>query len=132
MIIKLLREGLGRLIVLVNYLTLPSKLVRSEEQQIQVNERANTLSLYQFYACPFCVKTRRAIHKLNVPIEIRDAQKNQQHRQALLEGGGKIKVPCLRIEDNNKITWVYESNEIITYLTTQFEATASQGSSSIQ
>ena len=34
--------------------------------------------------------------------------------------GGKIKVPCLRIEENNKVTWLYESSAIIEHLQTRF------------
>jgi len=84
-------------------------------------EAARELALYQFYACPFCVKTRRAIHRLNVPIELRDAQNDPLHRQALQEGGGSIKVPCLRIEGQDGATWMYESSDIIGYLNRRFD-----------
>ncbi|WP_193678902.1 MULTISPECIES: glutathione S-transferase N-terminal domain-containing protein, partial [Gammaproteobacteria] len=43
-----------------------------------------------------------------------------QARQALLEGGGKVKVPCLRIEENGQVRWMYESSEIIAYLEGRF------------
>ncbi|MCU7223279.1 glutaredoxin, partial [Pseudomonas brassicacearum] len=77
----------------------------------------------QFHACPFCVKTRRALHRLNVPVTLRDAKNDPLHRQALLEGGGRVKVPCLRIEeDDGKVTWMYESNDIIAYLDKRFSA----------
>ncbi|MNF06483.1 hypothetical protein D3C80_2064420 [compost metagenome] len=68
------------------------------------------------------MKTRRTLHKLNVPITLRDAKNDDQHRQALLEQGGKIKVPCLRIEDNGQSTWLYESKAIIAYLNERFAA----------
>jgi glutaredoxin len=67
--------------------------------QAQVEAAAKDLTLYQFHACPFCVKTRRTLRRLNVPVALRDAKNNEQDRQALLEQGGKIKVPCLRIEE---------------------------------
>ena len=41
-------------------------------------------------------------------------------RAALLAGGGKIKVPCLRIEENGESRWMYESNDIIRYLESRF------------
>lgn len=124
MILKLLREGLGRTIVIVDHITRPKPLQRSHEDQALVNKAAEALSLYQFYACPFCVKTRRAIHGLNLPIPTRDARNDPQHRAALESGGGKIQVPCLRIDDNGATRWLYESSEIIAYLNQRFEPNA--------
>jgi len=62
------------------------------------------------------VFTPRAIKREGLKIETRDAKNNQQFRQELLEQGGKIKVPCLRIEKNGQVEWLYESNDIIAYL----------------
>lgn len=120
MLLKALREGLGRLIVFINFVTRPRPMQRSEEAQSRVNDEASSLTLYQFYACPFCVRTRRAIHRLNLPIETRDAQNNPIDRQALKDGGGEIKVPCLRIEEAGETRWMYESMDIIAYLEERF------------
>ncbi len=121
MIMKIIREVLGRMIVLADWITRPKKIVRTEEAQKLVDEQARGLALYQFYACPFCVKTRRAIHRLNINIELRDAQNNETRRNELLKGGGKIKVPCLRVEENGQVKWMYESNDIIQYLNECFD-----------
>jgi glutaredoxin len=120
MILKLLREALGRIIVFISFITRPAKIVRSDAEQGAVNEAAKGLSLYQFYACPFCVRTRRAIHRLNVPIEYRDAQNNPVYRSELLKEGGEIKVPCLKIEEKGRTKWMYESGDIIQYLNERF------------
>ena len=120
MIVKLLREGLGRLIVLIDWLTRPRKQKRASELQTQIAEETQGLSLYQFYACPFCVKTRRAMHRLNLPIETRNAQAGSPHREELETQGGRIKVPCLRIEEGDQTRWMYDSKEIITYLENRF------------
>ena len=119
MLLKLLREGLGRLIAFISFLTRPKQIKRSEEEQKKVDEQARHLSLYQFYACPFCIKTRRVIYQLNLPIETRDAQKGP-YREELLREGGEIKVPCLRIEDAGEVRWMYESSDIIAYLQQRF------------
>ncbi len=120
MILKILREGVGRLIVFVNFVTKPAKMVRTEAAQQLVDKKAENLALYQFYACPFCIRTRRAIHRLNIPIELRDAQNNPKFRQELLTEGGAIQVPCLRIEENGQTNWMYESANIIDYLNSRF------------
>ncbi|KDD68483.1 glutaredoxin [Pseudomonas mandelii PD30] len=122
MFVKALRVGLGQLIIFIDFITRPGKKQRPAEVQAQVNTAAKGLTLYQFHACPFCVKTRRTLHRLNVPVALRDAKNNEQDRQALLEQGGKIKVPCLRIEENGQTTWMYESKVIIDYLDKRFAA----------
>ena len=122
MIMKAIRLGLGNLIVLGDYVSRPAKMQRTPESQSAVNEAAANMSLYQFHACPFCVKTRRTLHKLNVPMDLRDAKNNEADRKALLEQGGKIKVPCLRIEEDGKTTWMYDSKVIIAYLNERFAA----------
>ncbi|MFD4840075.1 glutaredoxin family protein [Achromobacter sp. NPDC058515] len=120
MLVKALRVGLGQLIVVGDALTRPRPQRRSPQGQAAVNTEAAALSLYQFHACPFCVKTRRAIHRLNVPIALRDAKQDPQAREQLLAGGGKVKVPCLRIEEAGGTRWMYESSDIIAYLEQRF------------
>ena len=132
MIVKAVREGLGRLIVFVDLLTRPKKMQRSPTEQKLVDEAARGLALYQFYACPFCVKTRRALHRLNVPVEYRDAQKDPQHRTALQEEGGKIKVPCLRIQESGSDTWMYESSDIIAYLNRRFGVASADKAAAVE
>lgn len=42
---------------------------------------------------------------------------DKEHAQALMQGGGKTQVPCLRIEQSDgQVEWMYESNDIIQYL----------------
>jgi len=122
MLMKALRVGLGQVIVVGDLLTRPRKQQRSAADQAVVDSAAKDLTLYQFHACPFCVKTRRTLHKLNVPVALRDAKNDVVARDALASGGGKVKVPCLRIEENGQTTWMYESKVIIEYLNKRFAA----------
>ncbi|CAE6914760.1 MULTISPECIES: glutaredoxin domain-containing protein [Pseudomonas] len=122
MLIKALRNGLGQIIIFLDFITRPRKMKRTPQAQAAVEQSAANLALYQFKACPFCVKTRRTLHKLNVPVVLRDAKNNEQDRQALLEQGGKIQVPCLRIEENGESKWLYESKAINAYLEERFAA----------
>ena len=120
MIVKGLRNGLGQLIIFADWLTRPKPLQRTAEQQAEVDAATAYLALYQFNACPFCVKVRRAIHTFNLKIELRDAKNNPQFRQELEQQSGRIKVPCLRIEEGGEVRWMYESNDIIAYLQERF------------
>jgi glutaredoxin len=125
-IVKLIREGLGRLIVGIDWMTRPKPIKRSEAQQQRVNQEAAGLALYQFYACPFCIRARRAIHRLAVPIELRDVQHDPRHRNDLQTLGGRVQVPCLRIEADSGVTWMYESADIIGYLERRFGSSATE------
>ena len=116
MLLKALRIGLGQLVVFVDWISRPRKLKRSPEAQAEVERATANLALYQFHACPFCVKVRRTLYRLNLPVQLRDAKNDAEHRQALEQHGGRIKVPCLRIEENGQSTWLYESKAIIAYL----------------
>ena len=119
---KTIRAVLGPILLLIDRLTRPRRIERPEVAQRQIDQQTAKLTLYQFRACPFCIKVRRAIHHLALNIEIRDAQHNVYHRQELLEGGGMIKVPCLKIVDNQgEVTWLYESQAIIEYLYSCFD-----------
>jgi glutaredoxin len=118
--LRLLREGSGRVLILIDWLFKPSVVKRNDEEQAKVDQETKILKLYQFYACPFCVKTRRAIKRLNLKVETRDAQTAGQFRKELELSGGKIKVPCLKVESAGEATWIYESNDIIKYLDERF------------
>ncbi len=114
---KLVHAIVGPILLAGDWLTSPKGIVREAAAQQNIDARTKDLVMYQFKTCPFCIKTRRTIKRLSLNIEKRDALKDPDSRRELLEGGGKIKVPCLRItgEDGNA-EWLYESNEIIKYL----------------
>ena len=118
--LRLLREGSGRVLILIDWLFKPSVVKRSVEDQSKADQETKILKLYQFYACPFCVKTRRAIKRLNLKVETRNAQAAGEFRKELELSGGKIKVPCLKLEGAGEATWIYESNDIIKYLDERF------------
>lgn len=110
--------------VLLGYrLTRPKGIVRSAVAQQAVDARTRNLALYHFPTCPFCLKTRRTIHRLSLGIELRDAQHDATHRATLIAGGGKPQVPCLLITDaQGKQAWLYESDAINAYLDREFAA----------
>lgn len=120
LLINLIRNLLGGIIAAIDFVTRGSKLKRSAEAQREVESELEKLSLYQFFACPFCIKTRRAMHKMNLPIVKRNASEGSPHRDELLQGGGKVQTPCLRIEKEDGVEWLYESSEITSYLEKRF------------
>lgn len=118
---RLLRLILTPFVLVSEKLTTPKPIVRTAEQQAQIDTATQGLALYQFRACPFCVKVRKEIARLGLKIELRDALKDPTHRQALIDGGGKTTVPCLLItHTDGQEEWMYESDEIIRWLNQQF------------
>jgi len=52
----------------------------------------------------------------DLDLELRNTS-DREHAQALMAGGGKTQVPCLRIEnEQGAVEWMYESDDIIQYL----------------
>ena len=117
---QIIRWILGRIILLINFFTLPRGVKRSAEQQKKIDKKTQFLALYQYQACPFCVKVRRSLKRNSLTIETRDTKRNKQFQQELIQGGGKLKVPCLRIKEGEEIEWMYESSDIIQYLESRF------------
>lgn len=114
-------------VVLINEkFSTPRAVTRSAEEQARVEKATSNLALYQFKACPFCIKVRKEMARLGLPIETRDAQNDPENRAALEAGGGRVKVPCLLIEhDNGTQQWLYESDDINAWLREQFEPASS-------
>ena len=110
---KIIRWILGRIILFIELLTTPKGVVRDEITQNKINEITANYKIYQFKACPFCVKVRKTVNKYSLNIEYLDAKNDKNHRAELESQGGKIKVPCLRIGDDK---WIYESDAIIEHL----------------
>ena len=114
---RTLRLVLMPFMLLWSKLGTPKGVVRTTEDQQKINLECDKLALYYFKTCPFCIKVRHEMAKLSLPITLRDAQHDPQHRDELLQGGGKIQTPCLRIaEEQGQVRWLYESGDIIKYL----------------
>ena len=117
----LIRLILGKLILLLNWVFTPKSVERDPALQASIDEQTASLTLYQYEACPFCVKVRRAMKRQGLNIEVRDVKRNDAAREELLAGGGDLKVPCLRIREGERgYQWMYESREIIGYLEGRF------------
>lgn len=123
---RTLRLILTPFMLISEKISTPSSIKRSADDQAKVDRACEDLALYQFTACPFCIKVRKEMARLGLNIETRDAQRNDDHRSALEAGGGRIKVPCLLIhQDGGEETWLYESDNINKWLQRQFEPAAS-------
>ena len=118
---KIIRWIIGRIILALDFLTRPKPIVRDIKDQEVVDAKTAKMSLYQFNACPFCVKVRRKLRKYSLNVELRDAKNNALFKDELIREGGKHKVPCLRIEDATlNVRWMYSSDDICSFLKEEF------------
>ncbi|MDT8320004.1 MAG: glutathione S-transferase N-terminal domain-containing protein [Xanthomonadales bacterium] len=100
----------------LNPATTSGQMTRQPEQQRILDQMTRNLTLYQSPGCPFCVRVSWAIEQLALNITARNVYREPLARAELLAGGGRTTVPCLRIEEDSEIRWMYESTEIIRYL----------------
>jgi glutaredoxin len=113
----IIRWLLGSLILFFNWLFSPRGIKREADAQAAIDAQTTNLTLYQYKACPFCVKVRRAMKRQSLKIETRDVKRSEMAKEQLLAGGGELKVPCLRVEGvRGQVEWIYESSDIIRYL----------------
>ena len=111
----------GGLIRIVDRVTRPTPLTRSETDQQAIDEKCKNMTLHQYPSCPFCIRVKRNMTRLNLHIRLADPRKDPQSMKLLQEEGGKVQVPCLQIVDENgRSTWMYESADINSYLEQQF------------
>ena len=100
----------------------PKPIQRDANAQADVNTACKDLTLYHYTTCPFCIKVRNEIHRLALPIAMQNVLKDESARKALEQGGGRVKVPCLRIQNaDGGEQWMYESDDIKHYLQQRFE-----------
>lgn len=118
---KLVRIILGPVMLLKEKLTRPKGVVRSAAAQQSIDAQCQSLVLYQYKTCPFCMKVRQEMARLSLPIQRIDAQPPGTDRDTLTREGGQTKVPCLKITDSaGNQQWLYDSDKIIGYLRAQF------------
>ena len=89
----------------------------SETNQTQASE---SYQLFKTDICGFCYRVRAFLQDNGIDIPERDTMRDQQAFRELLAGGGRTTVPCLRIERDGEVEWMYESLDIMRYLAEKY------------
>ena len=117
MILEPIRWIIGKGVLAYEKMTAPEMPQRTPAQQATVDAQTTGLALYEFKACPFCMKVRKEMRKNGLNIERRDARRNASWGDELKSEGGKYQTPCLKITDSSgNVEWLYESDDIIKWL----------------
>lgn len=120
MLLETARWIVGRGVLGLERLTAPRPPVRDPAEQARIDEATAALALYEFEACPFCVRVRQAMRRMGLNIERRNTRKDPDRAAELRDEGGRYQVPCLRIEEAGEVRWLYESKAIIAWLEERF------------
>ena len=85
-------------------------------------KQEESYQLYKTDLCGFCYRVRDFAEQNGIPQTLRHTMTDMEAFRELLQGGGKSTVPCLRIERGIEVSWMYESMDIIDYLSNQLES----------
>jgi len=77
------------------------------------------LTLYHFYVSLYSRRVRTALYQLSLDIPLKDILADSAACEELIKNGGLDQVPCLKIEKDGQVKWMYESQDIIAYLKKQ-------------
>ena len=78
--------------------------------------RIDNLILYHLPTCLFCWRVRFAAWRMGVSLPMKNLMLSPAAHRELVSEGGRMQVPCLRIEEAGGVRWLYESADIIQYL----------------
>ena len=81
-----------------------------------MSEVRESYQLFQYASCPFCMRVRAFMQDAGLDIPLRDTLRDPAAHRDLIAGGGRATVPCLRIETDSGVRWLYESMDIVAYL----------------
>ena len=81
----------------------------------------DTLALYFFRSCPYCVRVLRVIDELGIDVELRDIFTDPSFGDELSHARGRTTVPVLLCTSpDGSLRWMPESRDIVSYLRRRF------------
>lgn len=83
------------------------------------------LTLYYKPTCPYSERVICTAEALGLKFDLRDISSNEVLRNELIEKGGKKQVPYF--EDTDRGVAMYDSRDIIEYLSEQYGTNAAEG-----
>ena len=72
--------------------------------------------LYKTDLCGFCHRVRRFCAANEIDLPVVDVNHDRDAFRELLEATGRTTVPCLRIQRDDEVEWMFESLDIMRYI----------------
>lgn len=93
---------------------------RTKDEVDLLERESRRMHLYVAHSCPASIGVQRYCDRLGLRVVRKDVQRVNAYRNELLNGGGEPVVPCLRIENEQGIHWLYNSSSILEFLEQKF------------
>lgn len=103
------------------YQLVPARpLVCSRERRDAMERESRRMQLYFSHVCPSSLAAQRYCQRLGLRVVEKNVARVLSYRNELLNEGGQSRVPCLRIEEDGEIKWLYSCDSIRSYLEQRF------------
>lgn len=108
--------------MLSNHLFKVKPVLRSSEDQASLDRESRRIHLYFCKLCPVSIKVKRRCERLGLRVVEKDVLRVDAYKNELINGGGELRVPCLRIESrkDKEPNWLYDGEDILEYLDRRF------------
>ena len=73
------------------------------------------ITLYDLPGCPFCMRVKRTLEKLDLEYDVIEVPAAHEQRSAVREVSGQTGVPVI-VDDEHGVDGMAESSDIVTYL----------------
>ena len=88
------------------------------------NHSGECYQLFKTDLCGFCFRVRRFMEQNGIEMPLRDINQEESAFRELLSQTKRATVPCLRIDRDGDVQWLFESADIMHYLAEQHGLTA--------
>ncbi len=110
------RQIKGMTLSVINRVLPVKPLEWNNEKRSIIDRESRRMQLYFCRRCPSSVQVQRSCERLGLHMVEKDVGRVNSYRNELVNGGGQPRVPCLRLDLDNKTTWLYGQREIVSYL----------------
>lgn len=92
-----------------------TKPVVEQTSKKVISEGYEGFSLYYRGTCPFCRYVSAYLKSRSIVIDSKNITDDKSALNELVNHGGKRQVPCLKITNDSKTRWLYESADIVAF-----------------
>lgn len=103
------------------YQLLPVRpVVCSVERRNAMERDSRRMQLFFSHDCPASLATQRYCQRLGLRVVEKNVARVLSYRNELLNEGGQSRVPCLRVEEEGEVKWLYSCDSIRRFLDQRF------------
>lgn len=95
-------------------------LARSGMEKDSLERESRKMQLYFCHDCPSSLMIQRYCQRLGLRVVKKNVAQVIRYRNELINGGGQSRVPCLRVEEEGNVYWLYSREKIKRFLAQRF------------